>query len=403
VGNLPGLSVAQKGRFNQTTLTMKINGLAVLCLIGGNLMAADLAPAPAYPPYVMPNTVCRVLPRTVPDRIYELLISLPPSFAEHPERKYPVILVADGYWHFPMVAGLVASLTYGKHIPESIVVGLSYAGENLDYSNLRSLDLESGTFSGIWVENDNSGKFLEMIETQVLPLVDRDYRADPEHRYLVGGSSGADFTLFAMLSKPQLFQGYVADSPFPMGMWTMERDFSASGRTVDGRVSISTSENEWSEYRKWPPMFYERLKQDGVVKGGLAYRETPGVRHVAGISEAYMRGLMYVMEPLAPEKGVATDMFAEAPGNRSFIVSFWIPKTTASPAAIASARRDHEVFMAKLVAGKRASVEQLDSAYVPDSAGTLVIDATSRTEVAAILAKDPAIKADVVKFEVLGE
>jgi hypothetical protein len=123
-------------------------------------------------------------------------------------------------------------------------------------------------------------------------------------------------------------------------------------------------------------------------------------RHGLGGSR---RGLMYVMEPLAPERGVATDQFAEAPGNRSFMVSFWIPMATASPGAVAFARRDPEVFMAKLFAEKRASVELLDSAYVLDSAGALVINATSRAEVAAILAEDPAIKADVVKFEVLGE
>jgi hypothetical protein len=117
-------------------------------------------------------------------------------------------------------------------------------------------------------------------------------------------------------------------------------------------------------------------------------------RHGLGGSR---RGLMYVMEP------VATDQFAEAPGNRSFMVSFWIPMATASPGAVAFARRDPEVFMAKLFAEKRASVELLDSAYVLDSAGALVINATSRAEVAAILAEDPAIKADVVKFEVLGE
>jgi uncharacterized protein len=311
--------------------------------------------------------------------------------------------VSDGYWHFPTVADLVGSLTHGKHIPESIVVGLSYDGENLDYSNLRGVDLESGVFHGKFEEDDHSKRFLDMIETQVLPLLERDYRADPGHRYLIGASSGADFALFAMLTKPQLFQGYVVDSPYPLGMWTMERAFASAGRTVDGRVSISSSQNEWAEYRKWVPMFYERLKQDGIVKGGLTYRETPGARHAAAISEVYIRGLMYVMEPLAPEKGVATDAFAEPPGKRSFMVSFWIPKTTVSPDALAATRRDHEAFMARLIADKRASVDVLDSADVPESAGAIVIDAASRAEVAAILAQDPAIKANVVRFEVLGE
>ena len=363
--------------------------------------------APTWPPrpnipYILPNTVCRILQRTAPDRIYELLISLPASFAKDPQRKYPVILVADGYWHFATVASLVGGLAYGKHIPESVVVGLSYAGENLDYGNLRKLDLISGRWIGTFVEDDHSGRFLDLIETQVLPLLERDYRADPVHRYLVGAWAGADFTLFAMLSEPQLFQGYVADSPFALGMWNREREFVATGRTVDGRVSVSSSGNEWTEYRKWIPMLYERLKRDGIVKGGLVYRETPGVRHGAGVAEAYMRGLMYVMEPLAPEKGMATDAFVEPPGKRSFMVSFWIPKTTAPSEAVAAARRDHEAFMAKLIAEKRATAEHLDSVNIPESGGALVVEAGSRAEVVAMVFEDPAVKAKVLEYEVLG-
>jgi uncharacterized protein YciI len=219
----------------------------------------------------------------------------------------------------------------------------------------------------------------------------------------MGASAGADFTLFAMLSEPKLFQGYVADSPFALAMWNRERDFVASGRTVDGRVSISSAGNEWTEYRKWIPMIYERLKRDGIVKGGLVYRETPGVRHGAGVAEAYMRGLMYVMEPLAPEKGVATDMFVEPPGKRSFMVSFWTPKTTAPSEAVAAARRDHEAFMAKLIAEKRATVEHLDSVNVPESGGALIIDAASRADVEAMVGEDPAVKSHAVEFEVLGD
>lgn len=382
---------------------MKIEGLAVLCLAAGNLLGADLAPAPAYPPYVMPNTLCRVLPRTTPDRTYEILISLPGSYAKEPERKYPVILVADGYWHFATVASIAGGLGYGKHIPESIVVGLSYDGENLDFSKMRGMDLVAGEWHGLFEGSYHSEKFLDLIETQVLPLIEREYRADPGHRYLVGASAGADFVLFSMLTKPQLFQGYVAHSPFALPVWNRERAFAASGRTVDGRVSISSAGNEWTEYRKWIPMIYERLRRDAVVKGGLDYRETPGVRHGAGIAEAYMRGLMYVMEPLAPETGVATDIFAEPPGKRSFMVSFWIPKTTASPEAVASARRDHEAFIAKLIADKRVAAELVDSEYVPDSAGAITLDAGSRAEVVAMVGEDPTVRNHAVDFEVLGE
>jgi hypothetical protein len=386
------------------TIPLKPTALAALCLTCGSLFGADPAPAPAaYPPYVLSNTVCRVLPRTVPDRLYELYIGLPASYAEHPERKYPVILVTDGYWAFPGLLATAGGLAYGRHIPESLVVGISYSGENLDYGKMRAMDLWHGTLHGLYEGEGHSERFLNMIETQALPLLESEYRADPAHRYLLGSSAGGLFALYAMLSKPQLFQGYVADSPSITNLWGMERDFAASGRVVNGRVFVTTAGNEWAEYRKWALMFYERMKQHGYVKGGLEYRETPGTRHSVGLQESYMRGLMYVMEPLAPERGVATDQFAEPPGKRSFVVSFWFPATAASPEAVSSARHDHEAFMAKLFSEKRAQIEALDSDYVQDSGGTLYIDAASKSEVEAMVSEDPAVKTGMVKFEVLGE
>ncbi len=387
------------------TKPKKITFLAAVCLAGAKLLGSDPAPAPAisYPPYVLGNTLCRVLPRTVPDRLYSLYIGLPASFAEHPERKYPLIVVTDGYWAFPGLAATVGGLAYGKHIPESLVVGISYEGENLDYARMRAMDLWHGTLHGYFEGEGHSERFLSMIETQLIPLMEREYRADPGHRYLVGSSAGGLFALYAMLSKPQLFQGYVAESPSITNLWGMERAFAASGRTVDGRLFMTSAANEWAEYRKWIPVFYERMRQHGIVKGGLEYREIPGVRHGAGLPESYMRGLMYVMEPVAPEKGVAKDQFLSPPGKRSFVVNFWFPDSKAAPAAVASARRDHEAFLARLVSEKRVQTEALDPAYVPGSGGTLYMDAASRAEVEALVSEDPAVEAAMVAFEVLGQ
>jgi hypothetical protein len=73
--------------------------LALTCITGCGLYGTDasLGPAPAFPPYVLPRTVCRVHPRTAPDRTYKLLISLPDSFNENAGRKYPIVLMTDGY------------------------------------------------------------------------------------------------------------------------------------------------------------------------------------------------------------------------------------------------------------------------------------------------------------------
>ena len=184
-------------------------------------------------------------------------------------------------------------------------------------------------------------------------------------------------------------------------LWNRERAFAASGQTVAGRLYMTSAEYEWPEYRKWIPIFYERIKQHGYVKGGLVYRETLGLRHSAGVAEAYMRGLMYVMEPLAPEHGVATDQ-APAPGKRSFVINFWVSGNGSGSMPATSARTAHEAYLAKVASDMHAWVV-FDSSQVPDSGGTLLVDAANKAEVEAIALQDPAVREKVFEFEVLGE
>lgn len=119
-------------------------------------------------------------------------------------------------------------------------------------------------------------------------------------------------------------------------------------------------------------------------------------------AESYMRGLMHVIEPLAREKGVANDQFVEPPGKRSFVVSFWVDEADAHSTTLTNAQRDHEAFMANLVSSKRANLEFLDSQAAPGSAGTLIVDATSRAEVTSIVMEDPAVRRTMIEFEVVG-
>lgn len=371
------------------------------------LSAADSVTVtpPAQPGYTIPNTVSRVLPRTVADRLYKLDIALPASFAEHPERRYPVILVLDGYWGFPGVMSIVGGLTYGKHVPESLVVGLSYEGENLKYDELRIMDLARGTAKGPGeVEGEqHAERYLDLIQKTILPLLEQEYRADAAHRYIVGSSAGGFFALYAMFSQPELFHGYVADSPSITFLWDLERHFTASGLKVPGRLFMTSAGNEWSEYRKWIPLFYDRVKQHGYVTGGMRYRETEGVRHSAGTAESYLRGLMYVMDPIAPERGEATDAFVTAPGKRSYAVNFWAAPSHTTPAAIESAKRDHEAFISTLLAEKRAQTEFLPTEEVPDSFGVIYVEAATLAEVEKLINEDPAVKAKLVQFEVVAD
>ena len=128
---------------------------------------------------------------------------------------------ATRWFSWPMAIGNTApyaaygSLSYDKTIPEAIVVGLDYAGDNLDYFSMRDDDLLPMTPlpSAGTLEHTGAEAFLRLIESQAIPLLERDYRADPHYRVLMGVSDGGAFALYALFKDPDLFKAYIAASP----------------------------------------------------------------------------------------------------------------------------------------------------------------------------------------------
>ena len=113
-----------------------------LAFLFGALQAQAADPAPAtYPAHTLPNTLLRALPKNADGRSYQLHIHLPASFANEPKRRYPVLYVTDGYWDFATIVASYNNLAYDKVVPEFITVGLGYAGDNLDYGQLRAWEL----------------------------------------------------------------------------------------------------------------------------------------------------------------------------------------------------------------------------------------------------------------------
>lgn len=279
---------------------------------------ADDAAKPA--PYVIPNSEVRELTAKT-GRRYQLLVGLPADYAKHPEKKYPVVYVTDGYWDFQKLTAIEGSLVYDKEAPEYITVGLSYAGENLNYGDLRRWELSPVALGdGGPEKSGHAVDFLKTIETEIIPLVEREYRADPAHRVLGGASLGGLFTLFAMYTRPELFEGYVAVTPAVVlgNDWLLgyEDAFTKGGQAAalrGRRLFVSGGGDEWLGYVAGTRRYDERVnrrKSEGVGGyAGLAYtfRIIDGERHAGMQFDSYVRGVMWVLEPLAPERGQAKD------------------------------------------------------------------------------------------------
>lgn len=282
----------------------------MLAVLFTSLQAGAESP-PAYPPHTLANTQLRALPRNADGRSYQLHIQLPASFAKEPKRRYPVLYVTDGYWDFPTVVSSYHNLVYDKVVPEFIIVGLGYAGDNLDYGVLRAWDLSPVPLPPPAYNTGHADKFLAALQKDIFPLVEADYRGDPAQRYLAGSSLGGLFTLHAMYARPELFKGYIAASPAVTvgGDWILgqAKAYAAKGRPIKARLYVTGAANEWPSFLAGIKR-YQALLQE-LKHPGLAFenRSIDGERHAGTKAESYTRGMRFVFEPLAPETGPAKD------------------------------------------------------------------------------------------------
>lgn len=268
--------------------------------------------APAYPPHTIGHSLLRPLPPTADGRRYQLHIHLPASFEREPQRRYPVLYVTDGYWDFPGIVSTYNALVYDEVVPEMIIVGLGYAGEHLDYEKLRDWELSPVPEKGERAaETGHADKFLATLANDIVPLMEREYRADPAHRALAGSSLGGLFALYAMYTRPQLFQGVIAASPAVVmgGGWIIERAkaFVATGQRLNARLYVTGAEYEWPGFlagiRRYQALL-PTLQHPGLT---FQTRIIDGERHAGTKAESYTRGMRFVFEPLAPETGPAKD------------------------------------------------------------------------------------------------
>ncbi len=275
-------------------------------LLAGTVQAEIVATA--LPAHTIPNSQLRALPRNAAGRQYLLHVSVPASYAKETGRRYPVVYVTDGYWDFVKMDAIRGALVYDKYVPEFIVVGLGYVGENLDYGDLRRWELSPVPFGGGGpAASGHAADFLKTIETEIIPLIEREYRVDSSHRVLAGASLGGLFTLHAMYTKPDLFSGYIAATPAVVlgddWLFGYEEAFAKSGRALKTRLFVSGGGNESPGYLGGIKRFNERILARKSPELAYEFRLIDGERHAGMQFDSYVRGLIFVFAPLAPESG----------------------------------------------------------------------------------------------------
>ena len=229
---------------------------------------------------------------SLPSKVFntEMAISVYlPADYETSNVKYPVLYDLNAFAYFIYCAGTVELLSRNIEMPEMIVVGLP--------------GLQNGYVPTPYEERKaeltGADLSLKFFNEELIPFIDENYRT-AGFNLLCGHSVGGLFTMYALFTRPDLFSGYIASSPWFQNnnqYWLKQIDRMFQAESLAGKflfmdvgkkeqaVTIST----YTELEKW--MKSKDLK-------GLTWKSDwlDNVDHGSMLGKSLYDGLLFIFD-----------------------------------------------------------------------------------------------------------
>jgi predicted alpha/beta superfamily hydrolase len=267
-----------------------------------------------FPPVTIPDSELRFLKSRLLRKEYKILVALPIGYAESKET-YPVLYVLDADLVFGAIAETVRLLaagrkSYGVDIPDIIVVGVGYPIESArtcykmdmakpsKYYRARAKDLtptEDATMEG-WPFG-GANDFMAFIRDDLKPLINSNYRANPENSTIYGSSYGGLFALYVLFHRPEIFNRYIALSP---SMWydkkvtlDYERKYASEHTELPARLFLCAGSQEKRIFQDLKE-FVQILQKRNYKGLEWAYHICEGENHITAWEAATPRAILSV-------------------------------------------------------------------------------------------------------------
>jgi uncharacterized protein len=171
----------------------------------------------AQPNVVGKKTEIRFYSKNISDSL-SIFVNLPNDYNPQQKEKYPVVYLLDANLYFDIIATIINKYSEVGLAPSVILVGIGYK----DFPTMDSLRNRDDTYPVAIPEykmaiSGGADKFLNCINSELIPFIDKDYNTDTSKRVLAGHSLGGYFSAYALLQnlsgKSNNFSGYIAASP----------------------------------------------------------------------------------------------------------------------------------------------------------------------------------------------
>tara|TARA_R110000744_G_scaffold208401_1_gene327060 strand:+ start:32720 stop:33544 length:825 start_codon:yes stop_codon:yes gene_type:complete len=225
------------------------------------------------------------------------LISLPDSYNDSSDvdKKYPILILLDGATFFTVTSRTVHFMSSERNrnnfMPETIVVAIENIDRERDFTVTKIKTKRPNTMGG-------GRKFLNFIEKELVPHIDKNYRTKP-YRTLVGHSLGGLLTLNSYMDKNSVFNAYISIDP---SIWWNEEMMkskvdSISTISLNKKLYMATAnqgEDNYKRNKKRHDSLYALMNENskGDLNFEMEYFEEENHRSVPLI--AVYKGLKYL-------------------------------------------------------------------------------------------------------------
>ena len=135
------------------------------------------------------------------ERVIQVL--LPEKYQPGSADKYDVLYLLDGDWNMRYAAEIQQYLQNESYLPPMIIVAVMNTSRERDFTPT-AVAGAAGT--------GGADKFLAFFKRELIPHIDKSYPSNGNN-ILYGHSLGGLFSMYALLSEPQLFNSYLAVDP----------------------------------------------------------------------------------------------------------------------------------------------------------------------------------------------
>jgi uncharacterized protein len=272
-------------------------------------LAAPLSLA-APRPFTLDNTEVIDFHAQANNKDYEIYVRLPDSYAKNPARKFPLVVLTDGYYAFPLLSAINWRMSERhSEYQQAIVVGISYSkGDDINESRTRDFtptrSREQFNSDAAQAKSGGASRYLAFIGDELLPYVQSHYRVDSAKKIFAGHSFGGLLATYMLFTRPQLFDYYLIGSPSlwydNKVMFRLESDYAATHKNLAAKVFMATgAEEDEPAHGMVQNMFaLEKALRSRRYPGlSLEVKSLPDEGHLSGYPAFITQGLLWALPP----------------------------------------------------------------------------------------------------------